>query len=186
MDKRKFNVCSFRYLHKNHLIIWKRFVLASRILCQPVIMKAEIMKADALLLNFCKGFQQLYGKLAFTPNMNLCCHIKDSRLDFRPVYAFWLFFFERYNGKMASNVTNNRSVENQYMRKFITSAHVHPRNDNVPSTYKIQFEELFYRHDPKEREHCVHQRLITLYYNSSSKDLTGICWEDTINIKPTQ
>ena len=90
-------------------------------------------------------------------------------IDFGPVHAFWLFFFERYNGEMAANITNNRSVEIQYMRKFITIAHVHPKNGNVPSTYKDEFQELFYRHNSKDRAYCVNQRPVTLYYNSFNK-----------------
>ena len=116
----------------------------------PVIKEVEIMKADALLFDFCKSFEQLYGKLSVTPNMHLWCHLKDSLLDFDPVYAFWLFSFERYNGEMAANITNNRSVEIQCMQKFITIAHVHPKNGNVPSTYKDEFRELFYRHNSKD------------------------------------
>ena len=135
-------------------MLWQRFVLASRTLCQPVITKDEILKADALLLNFCKDFEKLYGKYAVTPNMHLCCHIKDSLLDFGPVYAFWLFSFERYNGEMASNITNNRSVEIQYMRKFITGAHVNPRNGNVPEIYKDDFENLFYE-DSAQPSHMI-------------------------------
>lgn len=49
-------------LPDNQLRIWERFVLACRILCQPVITKQEILRADALLLNFCIGMQKLYGK----------------------------------------------------------------------------------------------------------------------------
>ena len=36
-------------LPNNHLRVWERFVLACRILCQPVISKEEILKADALI-----------------------------------------------------------------------------------------------------------------------------------------
>ena len=49
-------------LPDNHLRIWERFVMACRILCQPVISKEEIMKSDALLVNFCTGMETLYGK----------------------------------------------------------------------------------------------------------------------------
>ena len=61
-------------LPDNQLRVWERFVLACRILCQPVITKQEVLKADALLLNFCTGMEKLYGKKFLTCNMHLHCH----------------------------------------------------------------------------------------------------------------
>ena len=46
-------------------------------------------------------------------------HILNCILDYGPVYAFWLFSFERYNGILGSYKTNNRSIEIQLMRHFV-------------------------------------------------------------------
>lgn len=42
----------YKIIPDNHLRVCKRSVLACRILCQSVITKQEIKKADALLVNF--------------------------------------------------------------------------------------------------------------------------------------
>lgn len=81
-------------LPSNHLKVWIHFVEACKILCQPVI-KKEVLQADECLLQFCKAFQTIFGKLVVTPNMHLSCHLKDSIFDYGPVYSFWLFSFER-------------------------------------------------------------------------------------------
>ena len=103
----------------SHLRVWERFVLACRLLRQPVITKQEIMKADALLVNFCIGMEKLYGKKFLTCKMHLHCHLHTVLLDYGPVFGFWLFSFERYNGQLGSTLTNNRSVEIQFMRDFL-------------------------------------------------------------------
>ena len=79
--------------------------MASRILCQPVISKEEIMKADALLVNFCTGMQRFYGKKGLTCNMHLHCHLSSCLFDYGPVFGFWLFSFEHYNGQIGATRT---------------------------------------------------------------------------------
>ena len=127
----------------NHLRIWERFVLACRILCQPVISKQEILKADALLVNFCTGMEKLYGKQFLTCNMHLHCHLRSVLLDYGPVFGFWLFSFERYNGQIGSTVTNNRSVEIQFMRDFLKEHFLMPSAGNLPSVYHEEFLPIF-------------------------------------------
>ena len=95
-------------LPDRHLRVWERFVLACKILCQPVLSKQEILKGDALLVNFCMGMEQLYGKKFLTCNMHLHCHLRKVLMDYGPVFGFWLFSFERYNGHLGSTYTNNR------------------------------------------------------------------------------
>lgn len=73
----------------------------------------SVEKADDLLIEFCLLFAALYGNEKTTPNMHLHLHLKDSILDFGPVYAFWLFSYERYNGILGAVPTNNRAVEPQ-------------------------------------------------------------------------
>lgn len=69
------------------------------------------MKADALLVNFCTGMKKLHGKQFLTCNMHRHCYLHSVLLDYGPVFGFWLFSFERYNGQLGSTLTNNRSVE---------------------------------------------------------------------------
>ena len=69
----------------------------------------------------CQGFEQLYGKHRVTPNMHLYTHLVECVLDYGPVYSFWLFSFERSNGILGEYGTNQRAVEIQLMRKFLSS-----------------------------------------------------------------
>ena len=87
----------YKIIPDNHLRVCKRSVMACRILCQSVITKQEIKKADALLVNFYTEMEILYGKQFLTYNMHLHCHLRSVLLDYGPVFGFWLFSFERTN-----------------------------------------------------------------------------------------
>ena len=99
---------------------WRHFVLACRILCQHTITTDDVILADALLLHFSKRVQRMYGGTAITPNMHMHCHFKDVLLDYGPVYSFWCFSYERYNGILETQPTNNKEVEVQLMQRFIS------------------------------------------------------------------
>ena len=108
-------------------------MLACRILCKHSLSKHDLSLADALLIQFCKRVQNLYGKSFITPNMHMHTHLKEDILNFGPVYEFWLFSFERYNGILGNQPTNNRLAEPQLMQRFIS--------DN--SAYSFEFPDEF-------------------------------------------
>ena len=56
--------------------------------------------------------------------MHLHQHLSKCILDFGPVYSFWLYSFERYNGILGNYTTNQKSVEIQIMRKFLNEMHI--------------------------------------------------------------
>lgn len=130
-------------LPQEHLEIWRSFVLASSLFCTPTITKTKAQLAHGYLLKFCTEFEKLYGKDKVTPNMHLHMHILDCIVDYGPVYSFWLFSFERYNGILGEYTTNQRAVEVQLMRKFLSDQFVKtlPR----PSTCKEFFEPILNR-----------------------------------------
>ena len=66
----------------------------------------------------------LYVTDKVTPNMHLHMHILECILDFGPVYSFWLFSFERFNGILGEYSTSQRSVEIQIMRTFLSEQYV--------------------------------------------------------------
>jgi len=107
-----------------HLNCWNTFVMACRFLAVPILTSTNLMKADILLLKFCREFEKLYGNRAVRVNMHLHCHLKDCIEDYGSIYSFWCFAFERYNGILGTTKTNNRSVEIQIMRKFLSSRFV--------------------------------------------------------------
>ena len=85
-------------------------MLACKFLSRPVITFVELQKADLMLLQFCQKFERLYGKSKVKPNMHLHGHLKECVLDYGPVYNFWCFSFERFNG-ILSSFKNNRCFE---------------------------------------------------------------------------
>ena len=110
--------CMHSILDRDQLECWRHFVLACRLLCKRTLTHADISLADALLLQFCRRTQQIYGSNVITPNMHMHCHLKSIVLDFGPIYAFWLFSYERFNGILGNQPSNNRSIEVQLMRRF--------------------------------------------------------------------
>lgn len=91
------------------------FTLELALYYVQVTKKLDVQTADQYLLHFCRSFQALYGPEACTPNMHLHLHLKESLLDYGPVYAFWLFAFERFNGILRAYSTNNKGIEVQLM-----------------------------------------------------------------------
>ena len=117
----------FDILPNDHLECWRHFVLACRILCQHSLTITELNLADALLIQFCKRVERIYGNDAISPNMHMHGHLKEAILDYGPMQEFWLFSFERYNGILGKQPTNNKEIESQLMSRFL--------NDLVDSTF---------------------------------------------------
>ena len=74
---------------------------------------------NSYILKFCRSVEDLYGSSKITPSMHLHCHLCECILDFGPVYGFWCFSFERFNGILGALHVNNHQIEVQLMRKFI-------------------------------------------------------------------
>jgi len=109
--------CLRGLLSDQHMECWRHFVLACRRLCKRDLSSDDIKIADGLLMQFCKRVSRLYGMS--TPNMHLHAHLASCINDFGPCHAFWLFSFERYNGILGTQPTNNRSIEIQLMARFL-------------------------------------------------------------------
>lgn len=119
------------------LEVWREFVLASHIITSKFITEPQIRQFETRLLSFCKAFEEKYGADKVTPNMHLHCHLSSCVRDFGPVYSFWLFSFERYNGHLGNLPNNSRSIELQIMRRFTRDAFV------CSITLPDKFRELF-------------------------------------------
>ena len=106
-------------LPRQHLECWQSLVLACRILCKKKLSLADVSLFDALLIRFCTHAQDIYGDSSITPNMHMHGHLKEVVDDYGPVYAFWLFSYERYNGILGSQPNNNHAIEPQLMNRFV-------------------------------------------------------------------
>ncbi len=82
-------------------------MLASRLLSKYTVSKDDVKLADALLLQFCRHFQSLYGPEAVTPNIHMHNNLADCVRDYGPMASFWLFSFERFNGLLGDIPTNS-------------------------------------------------------------------------------
>lgn len=95
--------------------------------------------------------------------MHLHTHLIDCILDYGPVYSFWLFSFERYNGIIGEYGTNQRSVEIQLMRKFTANQFVKdlPLPIKFQEYFKPVMERLVSRQTGSLREYCSNEENIS-------------------------
>ena len=100
-----------------------------------VLDRLHLVEADALLLSFCKKFEELYGSSFCTINLHLHCHLKEYMEDFGPVYAFMLFIFERLNGTLGNYHTNSHDISLQLMRKYLNETEY--ASQNWPQEYEF-------------------------------------------------
>ena len=123
----------YEILPQEHLKCWQHFVLACRILCKHQLSQSDVDLFDVLLIRFCQRAQALYGDHFITPNMHMHGHLKSVVEDYGPVFGFWLFSFERYNGILGNQSNNHRDIESQLMNRFL--------RDNF--IYSLEFPEEF-------------------------------------------
>ena len=101
-----------------------------------------------LLLKFRTQFERFYGRKEVRINMRLHCHLKECIENYGPVYSFWCFAFERYNGILGSTSSNNRSIEIQLMRKFLCEQFVF--NVSLPEEHSETFTASFNRYQTSQ------------------------------------
>ena len=104
------------------------------LICQLVITNEDIQHAHETLLQFCREFQNLYGKDCCTPNMHMACHLQDNLRDYGPLAAFWAFSFERYNGTLESIKISWNGPEKQMLKKIVALQSLEMIHLNHPNT----------------------------------------------------
>ena len=102
-------------LPSEHYDMWCVFSSACSLLCRPFIHHKELREADEKLIKFCKIFEGIFGPNSVTPNMHLHTHLQQCVEDLGPVFSFWCFSFERYNGILESFQKTWRAPEVQIM-----------------------------------------------------------------------
>ncbi|XP_048590351.1 uncharacterized protein LOC116609390 [Nematostella vectensis] len=126
-------------LPSRHYDLWSHYVSACRYMCSRSISPEQCANAEKELLEFCKGFQSIYGAERCTPNIHLSCHLGDCVKDYGPVYGFWCFSFERFNGIMGKYHKNNHNIGVQFMRKLTRDTRLHaiPFPDNCKEIFSV-------------------------------------------------
>ena len=138
-------ICLHGVLPVQHIECWRNFIQMCLLFCTPTITLNDVKEANAIATKFGKEFEALYGKQRVTPNMHLHTHLAECILDYGPVYSFWLYSFERYNGILGSYHTNQKSIEIQVMRKFLDHMHIRTvaSNDHVVDDH-MEFFRIFF------------------------------------------
>ena len=114
----------YKILPNDEFMNWMHFVTACRLIARPSLLRSEIIKAHEELLEFCRGCEILYGGDFITPNMHMHGHLMETLLDFGPMYGYWLFTFERYNGLIGDISSNGKdSIETTFAKRFIEQVH---------------------------------------------------------------
>ena len=120
-------------------------MLACRILCKQCLSLTDVELAHHMLLRFCTKVECFYGNHVITPNMHLHVHLKEMLLDYGPSQELWLFSYERYNGLLGKQPTNNKVIEPQLMQKFLRDNFV------ISLSCPEEFREKFSKCDIPER-----------------------------------
>ena len=151
---------------------WLMYVRACHILCARSISKTSVKTADFFLENFCKKFTEIYGAKFCTINLPLHLHLKECIIDYGPLYGWWCFAFERYNGMVGNYYTNNRNIEPQIMKKFLhhqqaLRLELPPEFANLLESYTIPITAS----GPlmQSMPHSTPERLLQLHHQSSSE-----------------
>jgi len=131
-------------LSSENLGCWRHFVLACRILCCKQLTMDQVRLADALLLQFCRKAERLYGKDIVTPNMHMHCHLRACVEDYGPLHGFWLFAFECYNGILGKIPNNNLSIKVQLMNHFLVDNKI--LSASLPEIFSDELQPLLPRH----------------------------------------
>lgn len=124
-------------LPPEHYEMWCLFSKSCSLLCRPFIHKTELATADELMIEFCIRFERIFGEACVTPNMHLHGHLRKCIEDVGPVYSFWCFSFERYNGILESFKKNWNAPEIQIIEKFSMMQTLNATDtSNIPTQFK--------------------------------------------------
>ena len=125
-----------------YLEVWEHFVKGCRLLSPACIHEEVLDTVDVHFARFGNGISRLFGSAAATPNMHMQMHLTSVVKEYGPLYASWLFAFERYNGVLGDINTNNRQIEGQIMARFMEAGLADSLQDEVPKEYEGHFAPL--------------------------------------------
>ena len=131
--------CLFDLIPQKYLDVWEHFVQACTLLSPACIQYGVLAKVNHHLKEFGKGIGGLFGPAAVTPNMHMQMHMTEVVQQYGPLYACWLFAFERYNGVLGDIQTNNKQIEVQIMRRFMETSLADTLEDKLSEEHAQHF-----------------------------------------------
>ena len=158
--------CLRGVIPKIHFTMWSIFVSACKTICKRSITVSDIEEGHNLLKMFCSSYERIMGKEHCTPNMHLHLHLRECLYNYGPVYAFWCFSWERFNGILGSFHINNHAISIQFMRKYLTGCVA--RNGKHFNTDFHTFLNL-----GKDKEIVSNEAIIKLHELHNKIDFTG-------------
>ncbi|PKY34287.1 hypothetical protein RhiirB3_453864 [Rhizophagus irregularis] len=99
---------------------WRSFIM---IYATPIMWDLLDEADRKILANFVRALARLieenYGQEKITPNIHLSLHIVECYQDYRPLYSFWCYSFERMNSVLGSLPNSKHTIE---LELFLISA----------------------------------------------------------------
>ena len=95
--------CIHGLIPPQYLAVREHFVNGCRLLSPSYIEEKVLKDVEVHFGKFGKGIGQLFGRVAVTPNMHMQMHLTEVIKEYGPLYASWLFAFERYNGVLVTS-----------------------------------------------------------------------------------
>ena len=81
---------------RSHILA--NFVRVCNLLVCRILGKELLKEAHQRLLNIVKLIEYYYSLEKITPNIHLSLYLCENCIDYRLLYSFWYFSFERMNG----------------------------------------------------------------------------------------
>ena len=122
-------------LHPDYLKTWSLFVNACQLISKPCVSKDDVNQAHELFVEYVKQLEIQFGKQVIKPNHHMSLHLKECIEDFGGVYTTWLFAFERFNGQLGDNKTNNKGIEITLMRNIISDSILANKSFDLPKSF---------------------------------------------------
>ncbi|GBB84695.1 hypothetical protein RclHR1_11280005 [Rhizophagus clarus] len=119
------------------------FVRVCTILVRRIVEINDMKEAHELLVKIIKLIEEHYGEGKITPNLHLSLHLCECSYDYRPLYSFWCFSFERMNGVLGNSNLNSfadrcliatAKLNLKLMRRLTTETQI---NDIISSSSEV-------------------------------------------------
>ncbi|GBC06285.1 hypothetical protein RclHR1_06740001, partial [Rhizophagus clarus] len=123
----------------NHLLnkdrkILTYFVRVCTILVRRIVKINDMKEAHELLVKIIKLIEKHYGEGKIMPNLHLSLHLYKCSYDYKPLYSFWCFSFERMNGILGSLPNSHCQIESELICQLMTKTQI---NDIISSSLEV-------------------------------------------------
>src|SRR2546430_2018512 len=101
--------------------ILANFVKACFLLVTHIIDNNALDEAHSRLLKVARLIEENYGAEFITPNIHLSLHLTECCRDYRPIYSFWCYPFERINSILGKLILLTECCQKKKINKLVAS-----------------------------------------------------------------